>query len=253
VKIGLLILFFVTAALYASVGFGGGSTYNALLVLSGADYRIYPLIALACNIAVVSGNTYRFKKSGLISWAKIFPFLALSIPTAWLGGRINIPEIVFIGLLGSALLFAGISLLLKNRADHEINDKLPKWIGYPVGAAIGLLSGMVGIGGGIFLAPLLYRINWGGAKVIAAASSVFILVNSAAGLLGQFMKLNTQDLLPLAQPYWLLIPAVMVGGWVGNTVGIKKLSPQLVRRLTAFLILYVAVRLLWKFYNLAVS
>lgn len=252
-KVGLLAFFFVTAALYASVGFGGGSTYNALLVLSGADYRIYPIIALACNIAVVSGNTYRFNRAGLVPWRRIFPFIAFSIPMAWIGGRIEISETVFIGLLGCALLFAGIGILLKNSPKPENANNAPNWIGYPVGGAIGLLSGMVGVGGGIFLAPVLHKINWGGAKIIAASSSLFILANSSAGLIGQYMKLNTQDLVHLAQPYWLLIPAVLVGGWIGNTIGIKKLSPDAVRKLTALLILYVAVRLLWKFYNLTLS
>jgi uncharacterized membrane protein YfcA len=252
-KAGLIVLFGLTAALYASVGFGGGSTYNALLVLSGADYRIYPIIALACNIAVVSGNTYRFNKAGLLDWQKILPFIALAVPFAWIGGRLNVPETVFIGMLGAALLFAGLSLLLK-KPEHSAKDTKPiGWIAYPIGGAIGLISGIVGIGGGIFLAPILHRMNWGGAKAIAAASSLFILVNSMSGLLGQFTKLQSQNLLQLAQPYWMLIPAVIIGGWVGNTIGIKKLSPQIVRRLTAVLILYVALRLLWNFFNLALS
>ncbi|NNC37205.1 MAG: sulfite exporter TauE/SafE family protein [Acidimicrobiales bacterium] len=252
-KVALIVLFALTAALYASVGFGGGSTYNALLVLSGADYRIYPIIALACNIAVVSGNTYRFSKAGFLNWQKILPFIALAVPMAWIGGRLNIPEIVFIGLLGASLLFAGISLLLKKGQDSDKTPRHIGWLAYPIGGAIGLISGIVGIGGGIFLAPILHRMNWGGAKAIAAASSLFILVNSISGLLGQFVKLQSQDLLQLAQPYWLLIPAVLIGGWVGNTIGIKKLDPQIVRRLTALLILYVALRLLWKFFNMSLS
>jgi len=252
-KAGLIALFFLTAALYASVGFGGGSTYNALLVLSGADYRIYPLIALACNIAVVSGNSYRFNKAGLVEWRKILPFVALSIPFALIGGLLDLSETAFIGLLGISLLFAGSSLLLERKDAESRPRKDIGWLGYLIGGAIGLLSGMVGIGGGIFLAPILHKINWGGAKTIAAASSVFILVNSLAGMTGQFVKLSSQNLLQLAQPYWLLIPAVLVGGWIGNTAGIKKLSPLLVRRLTAILILYVAVRLMWKFYNLGLS
>lgn len=252
-KVGLIILFTLTAALYASVGFGGGSTYNALLVLSGADYRIYPIIALACNIAVVSGNTYRFNKAGLLDVRKILPFIALAVPMAWIGGRLNVPEIVFIGLLGAALLFAGISLLFKKTMQCETNVKSIGWVAYPIGGAIGLISGIVGIGGGIFLAPILHRLNWGGAKAIAAASSLFILVNSFSGLLGQFMKLQSQNILQLAQPYWILIPAVLIGGWIGNTIGVKKLNPKIIQRLTAVLILYVAIRLLWKFFNLSLS
>lgn len=252
-KAGLIALCAITAALYASVGFGGGSTYNALLVLSGADYRIYPIIALACNIAVVSGNTYRFNKVRLLDWRKIFPFIVLAVPFAWIGGRLNVPEIWFIGLLGAALLFAGVSLLFKKPEKANRSEKPIGWLAYPIGGAIGLISGIAGIGGGIFIAPILYRINWGGAKAIAAASSLFILANSISGLLGQFTKLQSQNLLQLAQPYWLLIPAVLIGGWIGNTIGIKNLNPQIIRLLTAVLILYVALRLLWKFFNLTLS
>ena len=239
-------LFFLTALLYASVGFGGGSTYTALLVLAGANYLIIPVVSLVCNILVVSGNTWRYKRAGLIHWARFWPFLVFSVPMAWLGGRIQIPKTVFIGLLALALLFAGLSLLFKpsSNTKHEVKNSLP--VNALIGAGLGFLSGMVGIGGGIFLAPILHRIGWGKAKEIAALCSLFILVNSVSGLTGQLIKLGGLAQLELTRPYWLLVPMVLVGGYIGNHMHIKILSETMVRKMTAILVLFVALRLLWQ-------
>ena len=121
----LILLFFVTAALYASVGFGGGSTYNALLVLYGADYRILPSIALCCNIIVVAGGTYAFARSGNLRWSRLAPFLITSVPAAWLGGRIPVSETIFIGALGFSLLAAGLHLAFDRKRDLDAEVKAP--------------------------------------------------------------------------------------------------------------------------------
>lgn len=254
VKLALLsLLFGLTALLYASVGFGGGSTYTALLVASGADYRIVPLVALTCNILVVSGNALRYAKQGFIRWQKIWPLVVLSIPAAWIGGRLNISETTFIGLLWVALLLAGARLLFSKvnfedtfDADHAI----PIWQSAIIGAAIGFYSGLVGIGGGIFLAPVLYFRRWGNAKTIAATCSVFILVNSISGFAGQFTKLASSEHLSAALSYWPVLPAVLIGGFIGNRFGVFKLSQSVVKKLTAILILVVALRLLLKWIQL---
>lgn len=241
---GLALLFAFTACLYASVGFGGGSTYTALLVASGADFALIPIVALSCNIVVVSGNTLRYSSAGLIPWSKLWPILLLSVPMAWLGGRLNIPETLFIGLLAFALLFAGVRLLLKKNHEDAQNFKSISWIqSGGIGAAIGFYSGLVGIGGGIFLAPLLYAFNWGSAKTIAAACSVFILFNSLSGFLGQLLKLSDINKMTEAMTYWPVIPAVLIGGFIGNAIGLNRLSQQWVQRLTGLLILVVALRL----------
>jgi uncharacterized membrane protein YfcA len=152
--------FFITALLYASVGFGGGSTYNALLVLSGADYRLVPAIALICNVIVVTGGVWRFSRTGDLSASRLAPFLFASIPAAWIGGRLPISETTFIGLLGAALLVSGSHLALQRGslesqpASHQ--RRIPAVFEASIGGAIGILSGLVGIGGGIFLAPVLY-------------------------------------------------------------------------------------------------
>lgn len=250
--LSLLPLFAVTALLYAAVGFGGGSTYSALLVLSDTDYRLLPSIALACNIIVVSGGVWRFSRSGALKIRRLWPFLLTSVPAAWLGGRLVISETVFIGLLGTVLLLSGARLLTLKATpqNSEPSAHIPpshSGFGLVAGAAIGYLAGLVGIGGGIFLAPLLYLINWGNARQIAAACSLFILVNSLSGLGGQLTKLDDLSLLQSALGYWPLLIAVLIGGQLGSWLGSARLNPVWMRRLTAILILYVALRLLWRF------
>lgn len=245
----LIGLFFIVAVLYAAVGFGGGSTYNALLVLNGTDYRILPAIALACNIVVVSGGVWRFSKERLLDVKALLPFLLASVPAAWIGGRLPVSETVFIGLLGGALLISGARLLLQRDYVTETHEKqsVHPWLAGLTGGGIGLLSGLVGIGGGIFLAPFLYSMRWDTPRKIAAACSLFILVNSVAGLSGQVMKLSNSDLLSLAIPYWPLLPAVFLGGQIGSWMGSKHFDPIVLKRLTACLILYVSLRLLVRF------
>ena len=246
-KLSLIILFFITAALYASVGFGGGSTYNALLVMAGTDTLVQPLIALACNIIVVSGNVIRYYRAKLLTFKRYIPLIILSMPMAWFGGSLPIPRKLFIGLLALALIFAGIRLLFGTfmaNKEQVISTPNTKAISTAlIGGGVGFYAGLVGIGGGIFLAPILHFMRWGNAKAIAAACSFFILVNSIAGLIGQSQKLAQMEQLEMALPYWPLLPAVFLGGFIGNHIGIFKLSDIWIKRLTAILILYVAIRL----------
>ncbi|MHA6288142.1 sulfite exporter TauE/SafE family protein [Maricaulis sp. CAU 1757] len=245
----LIAAFLITATLYASVGFGGGSTYNALLVMGEADYRIIPAVALLCNLIVASGGVWRFAGTGDLSVRRLLPFLVASIPAAWIGGRLPVSETVFVGLLGCALLVSGVHLAVQRDTAQTAAGETPRrspphLLAAGIGGAIGLLSGLVGIGGGIFLAPVLYVLKWGTPRQIAAASSLFILINSLSGLAGQLTKLQDMALLALAAPYWPLPLAVLVGGQVGSWLAGYRLSPTLIRRLTAILILYVAVRLI---------
>jgi uncharacterized membrane protein YfcA len=238
-------LFFVTAILYAAVGFGGGSTYSALLVLANTDYLILPSIALICNIIVVSGGTLRFHNKQLIPWQKIWPLFALSVPMAWLGGRIIVAETVFLLLLGAALLVAGLSMLIQQKHSEVATASIRGRFFIPIsGAALGLLSGLVGIGGGIFLAPILHLLRWQKAKVIAGVCSAFILVNSLAGLVGQMMKLEQAHYLGKLADYWPLFITVFIGGQIGSISASGWLNPRWVKFLTALLILFVAARLL---------
>lgn len=241
----LVILFFITALVYASVGFGGGSTYNALLVLSGVDYRILPAIALICNIIVVAGGVWRFALAGRLPFLRLAPWMAASIPAAWLGGRLPVSEALFVGLLGFSLLFVGVRLLTENSTlTTSPHPKQSNLLAIPAGASLGLLSGVVGVGGGIFLAPILHFLRWSDPKTIAGACSLFILVNSASGLTGQLMKLENTDLIPDLINYWPLLPAVLLGGQIGSFFAAGPLPAAWMKRLTAVLIIYVAGRLL---------
>jgi len=240
----LAALFFMTAALYASVGFGGGSTYTALLIMAGTPRLLVPVISLACNILVVSGNTTNYWRDGLYKTGKYIPLIILSIPMAWLGGWLNISETLFIGLLWVALLLAGLRLLL-SKPQTEVTEirKMPFWQSAIIGGFIGLYSGLAGIGGGIFLAPILYFTRWGRAREIAAACSLFILVNSISGLAGQLTKLTDLDMLGQVWTYWPVLPAVLIGGFIGNRFAALKISELWLKRLTAILILSAALRL----------
>lgn len=251
-KIALLAaLFFVTALLYASVGFGGGSTYTALLIVAGTDYRLVPVIALTCNILVVSGNTFRYRREGLINFKKIWPLIILSIPAAWIGGRLNVSETVFIGLLCMALFIAGLRLLFSRTAKTEtLARPIPPLVSAFIGGGVGFYAGLVGIGGGIFLAPILHFLRFGTALQIAATCSLFILVNSVAGIWGQLTKLGDLSILNDAYAYWPVIPAVLVGGFIGNYFGVFKLNETVVKRATGGLILIVALRLAFRWYGL---
>lgn len=241
-------LFGLTALIYASVGFAGGSTYTALLVLAGVDAHILVVLSLACNIVVATGGVIRFAAAREIAWRRTFPLLLLSVPFAWFGGQISIDKQMFILLLGGSLLVAGLLLLFgpDRQAGHKREgDARTGWAALVVAAPIGLLSGIVGIGGGIFLAPLLHLMRWDSGRRIAGTASLFILVNSIAGIFGQLGKLHGAEIGEIASDWWPLIAAVLVGGQIGSLMGAKHLPVTLVRRITGFVVMFASVRLLF--------
>lgn len=240
--------FALTALLYASVGFGGGSTYNALLVLAGTDYRLLPAIALVCNLIVVTGGTIRFARARQVPWRPLWPILLLSAPCAWAGGRLPVDKPLFVALLGSALLVAGLLMLFQRepKAGQGAGQRL-SWLGAPIGMGVGFFSGIVGIGGGIFLAPILHLVRWAEARAVAATASLFILVNSLFGLTGQMIKGKGGEMLHAVADHWPLLVAVLIGGTIGTQIAVKTGPAVLIRRLTALLVGFVAVRLLFGF------
>lgn len=248
--VALVIAFLVVALIYASVGFGGGSTYTALLVLADVDYRILPAIALACNIVVVAGGVALFGARHLIPWRRIVPWIVASAPAAVIGGTLDVPEPVFIGLLGAALAVAGCQLVFQTSKGTAAS---PRAIGLgPAlagGVSLGLLAGVTGIGGGIYLAPLLHWLRWGPPREIAGASSLFILVNSLAGLAGQATKLTEIKMAAVAAGYWPLLAAVLIGGQIGSRLGAAGMPERWLRRITGAVVLYAAVRLLVRFWS----
>jgi|TARA_B000000565_G_scaffold1115_1_gene956 hypothetical protein len=239
----LPILFFVTAILYSSVGFGGGSTYLALLLLWDIPYYILPVIALGCNIVVVSGNSFNYIKAGNLNHRLLTPYLIGSVPMAYLGGTLEIEKNIFEILLFFVLLISGI-LLLFNFKSYDDNKNKYKEINYffslSIGAVLGILSGIVGIGGGIFLSPILFLLRAGLPKHIVTTSSLFILINSLAGIFGQLTKSYVlNDVLE----YWYLLLFVFIGGQIGNYLNLKILPTRFLALITSCLVIFVAIRM----------
>ena len=242
----LAILFLVTAILYSSVGFGGGSTYLALLLIWGIPYFIFPVIALSCNIIVVSGNCFNYIRAGNLNIRLLFPYLAGSIPLAYIGGSLPIEKKLFEILLFLVLATAGTLLLFNFKSYDDLEEKyrkIPISISVLIGGILGFISGAVGIGGGIFLSPILFLIRAGKPKHIVTTASLFILINSASGLIGQLTK-NT--LLLEAQNYWYLFVVVLIGGLIGNYLNLKIFSNRILALITAILVIFVACRIGFK-------
>ena len=236
-------LFFVTAILYSSVGFGGGSTYLALLLVWEVPYYIFPVIALLCNILVVSGNSINYLKAGNFTLKLLIPFLIGSIPFAFIGGSISIEKELFEFILFFVLMIAGLLLLFQSKLFNQKNNdykKLPIYICFTIGSILGLISGIVGIGGGIFLSPILFLLRAADPKKITTTASLFILTNSLAGLVGQLTKGNVFDKLI---EYWPLFFIVLIGGQIGNFLNLKIFSNRILVIITALLVLFVAIRM----------
>jgi len=246
----LALAFLCTAALYASVGFGGGSTYTALLVLADTDYRLIPIVSLSCNLVVVTGGSIAFARRGWLDRDLAIPLALASVPMAWLGGATTIERESFLLILGGALVAAGGLLVTRGAPVIDVDGPRPSrtrlWtLGPLAGGGLGYLAGLVGIGGGIFLAPALHLLRVAPPKTVASTASVFILVNSLAGLAGQWFKLSgAADTAGALGHGWLLV-AVLIGGQAGSRAGIHLLSGGLLRRLTGTLVLFVGLRLLW--------
>lgn len=240
-EILLITSFFLVALIYSSAGLGGGSSYLALLALSGLAFVDFRMIALVCNIAVVSGSVFWHWKAGLLRFSLVLPLVALSVPLAYLGGMLALTEAIYFILLGLFLLVAGVLMIFPStRASRSLSPFSTS----AIGGGIGFLSGVVGIGGGIFLSPLLHLSHWQRPKIIAATTSFFILVNSIAGLFGQIYthgwSLSGRELVPL-------LIAVLIGGSIGVNLSIRWLTPKLLKRVTAAVVIFVGLRLLYRY------
>ena len=244
--------FLATALLYASVGFGGGSTYNALLSLAQFDYRLLPIVSLACNVLVVSGSTVRYARAGVVPWRRALLLALIAAPLAYLGGLTPIKQATFLVLLGLSLIAAGLALFVPRAAETKAVAEaeaqpmpLARWMPLAV-APLGYLAGLVGIGGGIFLAPLLHYTRWAEVRAIAATTSLFILINSLSGLAGQLSKnglITFGDALGDALP---LLIAVVLGGQLGSVLALRWLPERVIRALTAALTIWAGGQLLYR-------
>lgn len=243
----LTLFFAIIAFVYSSVGFGGGSSYLAILALYALPFKEIRLIALLCNMVVVSGGVYIYYRHKQIDWKKVFPLIGLSIPLAYLGAVVKLKEDTFFIILGFSLLAASVLLWLKTNPisvtevrQAQNSDTLKNGA---IGGAIGFLSGMVGIGGGIFLAPVLSLMRWDLPKKIAAAASVFILVNSLSGFIGQLITVQPGEV--NYSMILVLCAAVFLGGQCGSRMSVK-FNPIVVRRLTALLVFVAGIEVVVK-------
>ena len=239
----LSIFFFITAIFYSSVGFGGGSTYLALMLIWDIPYYIFPILALICNIIVVSGNSINYVRSGNLNLKLLTPYLIGSIPFAFFGASISISKELFEILLFVILIIAGIFLLIESKSfnnDQIKINSIPKIISLLIGSIIGFTSGIIGIGGGIFLSPILFLMKAGYPKQIATTASLFILINSIFGVAGQLTKDIVFDEF---LNFWPLFIAVLIGGQIGNFLNIKFLSGKTLAIITSLLVIFVAIRM----------
>ena len=239
----LSIFFFITAILYSSVGFGGGSTYLALMLIWELPYYIIPILALFCNIIVVSGNSINYLRSGNINLRLLIPYLIGSIPFAFFGASISIEKYLFEILLFFVLAIAGVFLFIESKtlnSDKFEIKRISKILSILIGSIIGFVSGIVGIGGGIFLSPILFLMRAGYPRHIAATASLFILINSIFGVTGQLTKNIVFDEF---LNFWPLFLCVLIGGQIGNYLNIKFLSNKTLALITSLLVIFVAIRM----------
>lgn len=240
--------FALVALIYSSVGFGGGSTYTALLVFSGLEIYLVPIVSLVCNLIVTSAGVWKSWRAGLYKDSGALYILAFSVPAAFLGGITPISRDTLVLLLGGALTIAGLQLawatLTVRSPDAEMKRSVPTMAAPIIGAAVGYLSGVVGIGGGIFLAPILHLVNWSSPRKIAALASAYIAANSVAGFAGKFLSIPPEVDKTILFDFWPLIPAVIIGSFFGHRFMLGVFPERAVKGITAALILFVAIRLL---------
>lgn len=236
----LALLIGMAALLYSSVGHAGASGYLAAMALLGVAPAVMKPAALALNVLVASIATVKFQRAGAFSWRIFWPLAITSIPCAWLGGSLDLPGHVFKPVVGAVLLFAAWQLFRTAAAPVVVAVRAPaRWQLMPIGAGLGLLSGLTGVGGGIFLSPILLLLGWAETRVVSGIAALFILVNSIAGLAG---TLQTGATLPPALPLWAV--AAAIGGWIGASYGSRKLAGPVIRRLLALVLVIAGGKML---------
>ncbi len=234
----VLAVFFV-AILYSSVGHGGASGYLGVMALLAVSPVVTRPTALVLNLFVASIAFVQFYRARHFDWKIFLPFAAASVPMAFVGGMIQLPTTVYKIILGTVLMLAAIRLAINLKAESE--PHAPKiWLALLIGAILGLVSGLVGIGGGIFLTPILLLLNWAETKKAAGVSALFILVNSISGLLG-----NYAQVLQLPSSVWLWIVAAVVGGIIGSTLGSYRFNSLTLRRVLAVGLLFAGLKLIF--------
>ena len=236
----IAILFFAAAALYASVGHAGASAYLAVMGLYSFAPSVMKPTALALNILVALVATLKFYRAGLFSWRLFWPFAVVSVPAAFIGGATTLPADWYKVVVGIVLLYAAVWMFLSSLKPLKVAPHSPPlWAALVAGLAIGFLSGLTGVGGGIFLSPLILYLGWAETRATSGIAAPFILVNSIAGLLGHFSSVAQ---LPPNIPMWGV--AVVLGGWIGASYGSRRAPPPVLRRLLALVLIVASVKLI---------
>jgi uncharacterized membrane protein YfcA len=232
----------VAAFGYASVGHGGASAYIAAMALAGIAPSEMRPIALLLNILVSSLGTWKFYRAGYFRWRLFWPFAVVSIPMAYLGGAITLPGQAYKILVGLVLLYAAWQLWRSGKSGEEMREVREPPLGWAmaIGAAMGLLAGLTGVGGGIFLSPLLLMLGWAGTKQTSAVAAPFILVNSIAGLAAGFVAKSAV----LPSYAWVLAAAVLAGGWLGAEYGSRRFANPVVRRVLAIVLALAGAKMI---------
>jgi len=240
VESAIIFAIFTIAILYSSVGHGGASGYLAVMAFWAVAPEVTRPTALVLNLFVASIATVQFWRAGYFSWRLFWPFAVASIPFAFIGGMIKLPTNFYKTVLGLVLLFAAFRLAWNFASDTKEIREPDLWIALAIGAVIGLLSGLVGVGGGIFLTPILLLMHWSDAKTAAGNSALFIFVNSAAGLSGNYAQVRM-----LPSDAWMWVAAAIAGGLIGSLLGAKKFESITLRRVLAAVLLFAAVKLIF--------
>jgi uncharacterized membrane protein YfcA len=236
----LAILIFAAAILYSSVGHAGASGYLAAMSLMGVSADVMKPSALVLNIIVATIATIRFSKAGCFSWPTLWPFVISSVPLSFVGGAIQLPSYIYMWFVGAIVLYAGVWLAFASvRPGAHDASPAPIWAAILAGAVIGLLSGLTGTGGGIFLSPLLLFMGWAGMRESAGLSAAFVLVNSIAGLVG---NLASVQYLSSETAVWALTAAA--GAVIGAELGSRQFAPATLRYLLALVLVVAGFRMI---------
>lgn len=236
-------LFFLAALLFSSVGHGGASAYLAVMALLGVAPESMRPAALLLNVLVASIGLYKFSRVKAFDWPLFWPLAVMSVPLAFVGGLIQLPPQYYKPLVGSVLIIAAVQIFRKAKT-HALPASIhapSRPVLFGLGAGLGLLSGLTGIGGGIFLSPILLLLNWAETKVISGVAAAFILANSISGLLGVLTK---QSALPVYLGYWAA--AVLLGALIGAELGSKRLTNPGIRKLLALVLVFAGGKMLWE-------
>ena len=237
----LAVLIFVIALLYSTVGHAGASGYLAAMALFGVAPAVMKPTALTLNILVALVAATKFSRAGFFSWRVFWPFAVASIPASFIGGSLTLPVHIYKLIVGIVLLYSALRLfLIAKRPDAEKPKHAPIWIALILGAGIGLLSGLTGVGGGIFLSPLILLLGWARTKETAAVSSAFILVNSISGLLGHVSAVAS-----VPRAIFLWAPLALIGGWIGSELGTRTLPVPRIRQWLAVVLVLAGLKLIF--------